>query len=611
MSTLPRSLTSSRSSANSVGVRCSGSPARRHLLAGEVDLEVAGERDRRRRAVAGRRRARAPQRRRDPRQQLLDAERLGHVVVGAEVERGDLVAVAAARRDDDHADGRALAHLAAELEAVDVRQHQVEQDDVGLLGLEQRERAQRRRSRRSCRSRARRGSSGSGRRCWGRPRRSGCCVRARRLRHRPDRRSSAKLVARATPSSWSTGRRTSKRVPRVAARRARSCRRGRRRCRLAIDRPRPAPAVGPRRGGAAPNERRGDVGGRRRCRRRSRDDHLARGARRAPRRATRVPGGLWRNAFSSRFTKTCSRRSWSAQTTGSSGRAARPSTSAALAGRQARHRGVEHERQVAPVRRAAAASRTRSPRSRAGRRRGGPSRADSAAMRLRKRCSDSPSQVTSGCHQARGVAADRRQRRAQLVAEAREEAALELLRAAQRRGLLAGALGLLALVREPQRVAPRPRAAPSRRSARRRRAQRASSALGAAGRGEGDGEVGAAAVVAHGARLAVARRRVAQREVEHARAASSSAPAAGAATPRGVDDRVDLRRARRAPVQSQQRDLVGLRARRRAPASTTTRPSLSGTGPASVSSTSWIVSSTRLRAVTSPSSCSRSTALAA
>ena len=101
---------------------------------------------------------------------------------------------------------------------------------------------------------------------------------------------------------------------------------------------------------------------------------------------------------------------------------------------------------------AAAASRTRSPRSRAGRRRGGPSRADSAAMRLRKRCSESPSQVTSGCHQARRVAADRRQRRAQLVAQAREEAALELLRAAQRRGLLARALGLLALVREAQRV---------------------------------------------------------------------------------------------------------------------------------------------------------------
>ena len=38
------------------------------------------------------------------------------------------------------------------------------------------------------------------------------------------------------------------------------------------------------------------------------------------------------------------------------------------------------------------------------------------------------------------------------MAEAAQEAALELLRAAQRRGLLVGALGLLSLVGEAQRV---------------------------------------------------------------------------------------------------------------------------------------------------------------
>ena len=43
----------------------------------------------------------APQRDADPREQFLGAERLGHVVVGADVERRDLVRLAAARRQDD------------------------------------------------------------------------------------------------------------------------------------------------------------------------------------------------------------------------------------------------------------------------------------------------------------------------------------------------------------------------------------------------------------------------------------------------------------------------------------------------------------------------------
>ncbi len=57
-----------------------------------------------------------------------------------------------------------------------------------------------------------------------------------------------------------------------------------------------------------------------------------------------------------------------------------------------------------------------------------------------------------GLHQARRVAADRGQRRAQLVAEPRQEAPLKLARAAQRGGLLMSQRRLLALEREAQRM---------------------------------------------------------------------------------------------------------------------------------------------------------------
>ncbi len=60
-------------------------------LAGRnVDLDVAGHNERRLRGVA-RCWPAASERGVDPGQQLLDAERLGHVVVGTEVERPHLV----------------------------------------------------------------------------------------------------------------------------------------------------------------------------------------------------------------------------------------------------------------------------------------------------------------------------------------------------------------------------------------------------------------------------------------------------------------------------------------------------------------------------------------
>ena len=92
----------------------------RHLAVCEVHFEVVGERDQGALHL-DRRETRPAQRRRDPREQLVDAERLRQVVVGAEVEGSDLVVVAAARRDDDDADTGALTDLLAELEPVDRR----------------------------------------------------------------------------------------------------------------------------------------------------------------------------------------------------------------------------------------------------------------------------------------------------------------------------------------------------------------------------------------------------------------------------------------------------------------------------------------------------------
>ena len=83
--------------------------------------------------VAARLRARRPppQQRLEPRHQLDRLERLGQVIVGAELEADHLVDHLPSRRQ--HQDGRrhpALPHLAADVEAVHPRQHDVEHDEV-------------------------------------------------------------------------------------------------------------------------------------------------------------------------------------------------------------------------------------------------------------------------------------------------------------------------------------------------------------------------------------------------------------------------------------------------------------------------------------------------
>ena len=66
-------------------------------------------------------------------QQLVHAERLRDVVVGAGVERGDLVALAAPRRQDDDRHLRPTAQPVDDVEAVHPGQAEVEQDDVRVV----------------------------------------------------------------------------------------------------------------------------------------------------------------------------------------------------------------------------------------------------------------------------------------------------------------------------------------------------------------------------------------------------------------------------------------------------------------------------------------------
>ena len=73
----------------------------------------------------------------DPRHQLARLEGLGQVVVGSELEADDAVHHVAARGEHDDRHAARLADLPADGEAVHARQHHVEDDDVGRLGLEE------------------------------------------------------------------------------------------------------------------------------------------------------------------------------------------------------------------------------------------------------------------------------------------------------------------------------------------------------------------------------------------------------------------------------------------------------------------------------------------
>ena len=70
----------------------------------------------------------------DAREQFVDAEGLGDVVVGARAQPPHLVGLVAARGEHEDTEcGVLLAKPAADFEAVHAREHEVEQDQVELL----------------------------------------------------------------------------------------------------------------------------------------------------------------------------------------------------------------------------------------------------------------------------------------------------------------------------------------------------------------------------------------------------------------------------------------------------------------------------------------------
>ena len=84
-------------------------------------------------AVAGSGAAGAPQHGGHARGQVLDGERLGQVVVGAVVEEPHDLRLVVAGRGDDHGGVADAAEQPQRLEAVEVGQAQVEDDEVDVL----------------------------------------------------------------------------------------------------------------------------------------------------------------------------------------------------------------------------------------------------------------------------------------------------------------------------------------------------------------------------------------------------------------------------------------------------------------------------------------------
>src|SRR3954470_12841743 len=110
-----------------------------HRALGGVDAQVA-HLERAVAVVAGPRHPGAPQRGLDPRAELAHGERLGDVVVGAQLEPDHLVDLLRLRGQHDDRHARASAQPPAHLEPVDVGEHEVEHHEVERLLGEARER---------------------------------------------------------------------------------------------------------------------------------------------------------------------------------------------------------------------------------------------------------------------------------------------------------------------------------------------------------------------------------------------------------------------------------------------------------------------------------------
>ena len=121
---------------NSVAVSSTGCAAAVDLVSILVEDEILELKH-----VAGQSARGAAEDRLDPRDDLGEAERLRHVVVAAGAQRLDLVLGRVLRRQEEHGGAVAAgAQAPADLEAVDVREHPVEHDQIRLLPGDQLER---------------------------------------------------------------------------------------------------------------------------------------------------------------------------------------------------------------------------------------------------------------------------------------------------------------------------------------------------------------------------------------------------------------------------------------------------------------------------------------
>ena len=145
----------------------------RRLAAARIDPERA-DLDR---APAAGRRVRPAQDRLDPGDERPRVERLRDVVVGAELETDDRVDVVVPGGEHQDRGVAAPPDLAADLEAVELRQHQVEDHEIRVVASMAVEAPRRRRGLRRPRSPPSRGTAGPGRRCGARRRRRGSSSR--------------------------------------------------------------------------------------------------------------------------------------------------------------------------------------------------------------------------------------------------------------------------------------------------------------------------------------------------------------------------------------------------------------------------------------------------
>ena len=71
----------------------------------------------------------------EPGKELVHAEGLGDVVVGAGIEGGDLVGLALADAEDDDRHARPTAEAVDDVDAVEAGKAEVEDDEVGMSAL--------------------------------------------------------------------------------------------------------------------------------------------------------------------------------------------------------------------------------------------------------------------------------------------------------------------------------------------------------------------------------------------------------------------------------------------------------------------------------------------